>query len=502
VLVRVQLGGRNLSRTERIAKGLALLFMTGGGLTGLALGRTLLREGETRAGWVAILVGSILLSGSALLLYLSLRLSRIEREQDRLREAHPTRPWLWRADWTEGSIGSRAQLNSRFFWSFAVIWNAMAAPMAIQGLAEIQRGNELAAIALLFPVAGIALLGAALWSTAVSRRYGRSVFLLDTRPGILGGRLRGTIVLPAIPRPESVAPESPAWSDARARLSCLRQWHDREESDLEELWHDEVDVTHAPTQTRGHGAGVPIKFRVPVDLPASSPLPERVEITWLLTFFAVTPGIDPYLEFTVPVFDGPTGDPSQTRVCLEAERVRTRADEALPHLQGIRLRQLQDSRLEAEFPAGRAFTTGLIHAFIAAGMIAAAEWLQTTNGLGVASLVLALIGMLFTWGTLSSWFGSTRVRIGTKGLELRRMLFGLGRTRMIPKWDIAGFEARMSPTTSRRRLHDIYLLRQRSWRLELGTHVASKREALDLITAMERALGVPSEAEKDAQSRT
>ena len=59
----------------------------------------------------------------------------------------------------------------------------------------ISEGQYWTLIFLIFPLIGLAILYAAIHRTLVWRRYGRSYVELQTLPGVVGGRLRGDVVV-------------------------------------------------------------------------------------------------------------------------------------------------------------------------------------------------------------------------------------------------------------------------------------------------------------------
>ena len=65
----------------------------------------------------------------------------------------------------------RSQSHLRFVWGFAILWNLVAAPATLLGaVPAIRQGKPVAWVALVFPVAGAALL---LWAVRLSLRYWR-----------------------------------------------------------------------------------------------------------------------------------------------------------------------------------------------------------------------------------------------------------------------------------------------------------------------------------------
>jgi hypothetical protein len=63
--------------------------------------------------------------------------------------------WEAESDWQSATITSDTGKEAAFFWLFATVWNAIAQPTGFICLnAVIYEGNRLAAIGLMFPLAG------------------------------------------------------------------------------------------------------------------------------------------------------------------------------------------------------------------------------------------------------------------------------------------------------------------------------------------------------------
>ena len=87
-------------------------------------------------------------------------------------------------------------------WIFGLFWNVISVPLTLQIAPEaLERGNDAALFALIFPVVGVALLAWAIVETLRYRRYGLSVFRMARVPAPVGRLLKGVIVTHAYIRP-------------------------------------------------------------------------------------------------------------------------------------------------------------------------------------------------------------------------------------------------------------------------------------------------------------
>jgi hypothetical protein len=140
----------------------------------------------------------------------------------------------------------------------------------------------------LFGLVGLGLAAGAVYMAVADRKFGRAAFEMSSVPGVLGGWLRGNIMLPG---------QVPGGCEARVRLVCRR------DSTGSSRFGYDVWEADATVMT---GASVPVAFRIPFNLPESD-LPDMpgagtMRVTWLLSIAASQPGVDYAAVFGVPVF--------------------------------------------------------------------------------------------------------------------------------------------------------------------------------------------------------
>ncbi len=244
---------------ERAAWWMLLAF----GLVLTGVGLWLAGEAIARGLHVPDAIGaSLCLVGGAATLVGGTWVRRRTLERHALRLRDPDRPWLWRREWAEGRIGSTARGDAMATWLFTVLWNLLSLPVLL-GYAK-----HAIFFAWIFPAFGAVLLVAALRLSFRARSAGRSVLVLETLPGVIGGDLRAALL------------DGPDAPDLLGRLTCSRAVFDSEE----ELWRDERRV--APER---------IAFEIPDDLPPT----EEHEVTWRLELRAERYRV----SFEVPIFE-------------------------------------------------------------------------------------------------------------------------------------------------------------------------------------------------------
>ena len=227
-----------------------------------------------------ILLGLYAIVGVAWLLWSS----HVMRQRIRL---YPNEPWLWPTDWAEGAI----QLSNR-----STIW-IVGLLTAFYGLVVIPLGIYLASLKSARVVYSfVAAMGFFLliyirirW---VNRLWNRSHLLLETMPGVIGGRFAGVATIP-----ESL----PAGTLLRVALRCDITRSSSTRADGREDLVDGVLGTqrsgeaHSTTQTKtifeecctfqvepqtsdvaprqASETVIPISFQIPNDLPSSGKQP-------------------------------------------------------------------------------------------------------------------------------------------------------------------------------------------------------------------------------------
>ena len=91
-----------------------------------------------------------------------------------------------------------------FAWGFAVVWNLVSTPLLF--VFRNRPGKDyVILVALLFPAIGVLLLIRAIRLSLEFRKYGMSNFVMSSVPGVVGGKLQGSIYAAFDPRSERSA---------------------------------------------------------------------------------------------------------------------------------------------------------------------------------------------------------------------------------------------------------------------------------------------------------
>jgi hypothetical protein len=206
------------------------------------------------------------------------------------RALHPDEPWLWAKEWQQGRIKAIAGGSAAAaLIIFAAIWNAVVIGVAVlcsqrEDLNRIPLWISLA----VFALAGLFLIGLAVYFAVQGRKFERGVFQMRRVPGILGGSLEGTVQLPQ---------QLPPDVEVNIEQTCESISGTRRNSMTRCLFQNSASL-------RAGAGQLPVLFEIPPDLPPSDNPDHRgtTRIHWWLKTKASVPGVDYADIFEVPVF--------------------------------------------------------------------------------------------------------------------------------------------------------------------------------------------------------
>jgi len=347
-------------------------------------------------------------------------------------------PWLDHKNWANNNIASDARKAHWILWGFAIFWNLVTLPLYFQldDLWQKTQREPLTALALLFPLAGLGLIAAAIQATRQKRVFGETPLIMDPFPGSLGGHVGGAI--------ETRIP----FDDKRnfsVGLSCVHSYMSgsgKNRSRSESIrWHSDGICE---TRSTGHGTKLTFRFTVPGGLPASDINRGGNYHLWRLRVSADLEGPDFDRSYQIPVFDtgtqlsaieqGTESHPATVDAAMEG--IETVAD-ILPVAGGI----------EARFPAMLRPAQGIF------ALIFGLSFTGIGIGVGIAGASLFLAFVFTLVGSLIATYGvyylgkSLLVSATREGLRSRRFLFGYPlTTRQLSRKNFGGFEIKQGAT--------------------------------------------------------
>jgi hypothetical protein len=368
-------------------------------------------------------------------------------------------------------------------WVFAVLWNAVSAPIALLIPQQTLPEKPQTLLALIFPIIGVCLLIWAVRETVAWFEFGKTFFQMTTVPIVIGRDLRGAIQA-RFPKP----PEH----GIRLKLSCVNRvvsGSGKDQTTRENiLWRDEHTVSPAELYASPTGTTVPVTFHVPHDARQTDSTNPRNSILWILEADADVPGVDYKDIFELPVFR--TNDtPAEGE---DAESAATQAKVRPPTTPTIHVSPVAEGT-EFYFPAARnkGFAAGTSAFFVLwTGVLALIFHLHAPV---IFPVVFGLFDVLFFYIVLHMWFGVSTVILNTSTLRLRTGLFGGSKWQEVPVTEITSIDTAIRSQqggATGTPFYNIELVRTDGRKLTLGETIRDKEEAEWLATEMRRYLGL------------
>ena len=433
--------------------GFSLIF--GAIALGLAYGAIVTFEKDSTTNPLLMLVASLAFGGFGLGVFAMTRSGfRSQAREASLRADHPDQPWKWRDDWATGRVRSTGKGAAWFFWGFAILWNLISIPLLFFLPEEIiEQENYAALLGLLFPLVGIGLFIVAVRKTIQRRKYGDCLFLMDRVPGILGGDIRGTILLPrGVPAAETLS----------VRLSCIHTERRRSGKDTstqeDSLWQTEQSVVGlSPTGEVG-AQGAKVSIRVPFDASPTGEIDENNSVRWKLEAEAAVSGVDFATEFEIPVFKTLDSSPTITEERIRSEELSTGMHFVAP-ADHTRFAVTATAAGGTEFvikPQGTLSGTlaGMSIVLIFVGI---AILLGYAGAPIIFPLVFGLFALLIVFILIFSAFGESRIVVEGGHVSVRNYLFGIMTGKRMPCSSIAKIGVKGEGKTRKRGYYSINL---------------------------------------------
>ncbi len=352
-------------------------------------------------------------------------------------------------------------------------------------------------IFLLFPLIGLVVLSAAIVATLRYRRYGRSRFDMKTVPGVIGGYLRGTLVITG-----GIA----GIEDVAVALRCVNRITRRkgkgDETTERTMWEDTRSL-RAGTATYGQTElCLPVDFQIPYDcLPCDDSNPKD-QILWQLTAKADIPGANLDLKFDVPVF---RTEASQTTIG-EAPEKTTRLQAIMEGTESPLPRKMwREAGLSGDlilvvsgWPGWVTFilTTVATTSLLIGGGV----WLHAVWPSGDWSILLpaalCLAGVIALWTVVRSSLESTRITVRLAEVIIERWPALLRRRVEIPSIDIQEIKisqsVRAESGSEVTQYYAVHLVTTDGRRVKVGGMIPGELAAQWLVRQIENGLTKPT----------
>lgn len=420
-----------------------------GGLVALGQGLRLGLAGQYAQALIPAAMGVVFVGvGGGVMLAGRGAMARAKERADRV-SAHPDQPWLWRDEWASGHIANSGDASATGLWIFAVLWNLIAIPAVLTVLQEnTASGTPVAWLILVFPLVGLLILGAAIYTTMRRHRFGQSILELVAIPAPLGREIAGRIRVPhAFQADQGVT----------ITLTCARvvvtQSGKNSSTTTTILWQDSQSLPGLVSD--GGRASIPFAIAIPADQPQFDDTNSRDKIVWRVTAEASLVGIDYASTFEVPVYrtaetDQPT--PADVVARHEAAVAQYRPPADAPFIMTE-----PPGAVEFYFPMARDLGPALgvtlftlIWSFVVAFLILAPAPLLFQLAFGGFEIVL--LGVM-TW----VWFNRGRVRAEQSGLTVERGVGPWTGSRRYQPSELESMSARVGMTAGDHAYYDVHI---------------------------------------------
>lgn len=429
-------------------------------------------------------------------------------------------PWQVRKEWRTNRVAA-SDSESMALWIVGLTgWNLVGWTVAVLiTWSEWEAGAPTPWAVWSFPALGLVGI---LWTVHMilqRRKFGETVFAMETMPGVLGGTQQGLLETGVR------AGEGPE-EGFHVQLSCYRRYvtysrdsdgNRRKEVRQDLKWRDEKRIKGRPYGASADRLAVPVFFQVPADQPPSTAAKKEERIMWMLEVEADVPGIDFAASVEIPVFeteDSPAGNEMATPASKSLQRedgaVYWELDEDQPaetenpyaeYEIGRDLPRpvtpgvtMEDAGDRTSFHFGKARNKGMA-AFVTVVALAVLAGDVLMLRAGGFPFLIHLFMFLFIGGfgyiAFRQWTYASTVTVDNGEVTVVRGPFGRGEPTTIPCWDLAEVSVQIGNTAGGKAYYDLFLVRR--------ADDAAKEEKVEQLTSFLNELGVdtrPGTAER------
>lgn len=474
-----------LSKNDKFGLTCLILFLTPFCLVGVAtavMAISELLDGNWMPGaflgLFAVVFGG---AGFGLIAMMFLGRAKMRRELE-LKSTFPAEPWKWREDWSAGVSGSEAKQTMFFAWGFAVMWNLISSPLLYFLPSEIiEKENYPALLGFLFPLVGIGLLVWAVRETIGWKKFGQSIFRMNSVPGVIGGEIAGTIDVPA---------SFEVGQGFDVTLSCInrvRTGSGKSSSTTETiLWQEKRGGVNSLARPEAMGAGIPVKFDIPFECQDTNSANSNNLILWRLEAHAAVPGVDYHSRFEVPVYKTSASRPEEQGKDAHADLPA--GYQPSPE-SGITIGAGPTGGTEIVIKPRRAVGTILsMLAFflIWTGIVALIVYLDAPF---IFWVVFGIFDFLFLFILLQLSFGESRIMIDANSITVTNLVAGFPSTINLPASDIQTIKPSIGMQSGKSVLYSVTLVRRGGKESRIWVAMKEKHDAEWLAAEIQRQIG-------------
>lgn len=393
------------------------------------------------------------------------------------------KPWLENKKWQSNIIFSNIKAQVFVSWFFAVICNVVSLQIFAILPGELDKGNYVALVALLFPLVGTLLTWKAITDTLRWRRFGRTRLVMDPFPGSIGGDIGGHF--------EINLPYDPNVS-CHITVSCIHSYisgSGKNRSRRENvIWQDDGI---GETQNFNGKTRVQFRFKVPEGLPQSDINKGERYHLWRIHASCELPGADFDHCFEIPVF--PTSRQSSVQAALSREHDSLREAVQAELERFIQISHNRDGT-ELFIPMGKRIGPSMLFSFVGLIFSGAGIGVLIASGPVLLGGIFIVVGSIFVLGGIHALGIALRTQLRPDGIYIFKYLFGaIIKKQFIARESVRQLTAKeyMSSNNGRRKTayYEIKAITSNDRKITLAYRLKGLREAEILLESIKMLSG-------------
>ncbi|GMV98150.1 MAG: hypothetical protein AMXMBFR83_25020 [Phycisphaerae bacterium] len=404
-------------------------------------------------------------------------------------------PWLADDRWASGRITPTLATKRNWLVAAAVFFNVVWLPVLVYLPADLRNRNYWGLFAMAGPLIGAILALSAIRLVLRHRRFGGSCFEGRPLPGVIGGHLRGELILSG-----DVAGLDRVEVTLQCRQTVTERHGGESSTSTRTVWEEGMVLTPPPARFGETQVRLPVDFQIPSSCRPTCDSTGDDKVAWKLLVRAPTPGVDLALDFDVPVFRTAESDPAigerpETQARQMAADAREEAavvDQEPPP--SARIRVERDVRGHTVFTVSSwpgwgvaVFLFCFAAVFSGVAVFAAVGTLRGNWFLAIFAVAFGLFG-LGLWCLWLSFLGSYRVTAGPEGIEARRRWGPFVIHRNVPAGQETAFSMKESASSGTTKWYAVYAQPTNGRRIKLAGMIKGPIAARWFIRRLEAAV--------------
>lgn len=398
-------------------------------------------------------------------------------------------PWLENKRWQSNVIYSSIRGQVFVSWFFATICGAVSIQIFNILPKELEKENYAVLIALLFPLAGVALGWKAALDTLRWRRFGRTPLIMDPFPGSIGGDIGGHF--------DINLPYNPGLS-CHITVNCVYSYMSgsgKNRSRHEKvIWQD----NGIGEVRNGDGNGsdktrVYFRFAVPAGLPQSDVRRGSSYHLWRVHASCELPGVDFSHSFEIPVFPTERQSSNQVALSREHDNLKEAAQAELENF--IQIRHNRNG-MELFIPMGKRIGPCVVSSLVGIVFLGAGVGVLVAGGPRILGGIFVFIGSLCVIGGIYGLGKALHTQLRPDGIYLFKYFLGaIIQKQFIARESIRGLTVKeyMSSNNGRGKTayYEIKAIANDDKKITLAYRLKGSREAEMLLESIKMLSGYP-----------